>query len=66
MDKELFDLFKSRFDSLETSSKEQLQLLYGIDRKVAVNQAHITWLKWSLRGVWTSLIAIVGGWLGVR
>ncbi len=72
MDKQLFDMFQtrfdkvdSRFDGLHANAKEQLNLLQCIDKKVAVNQTHITWLKWSLRGVW-SLVVVVLGWVGFR
>jgi len=67
MDKQLFDMFNSRFDALderyktiEANGKDQLVLLQCIDKKVAVNAVSITWLKWSLRGAWTTIAASVG------
>ena len=72
MDKQLFDMFQTRFDKIDTrfdvlhtSAKEHLHLLQCIDKKVAVNATHITWLKWSLRGVWAA-VAGFGGWMGVK
>jgi len=68
VDKQLFDMMQSRFDKIDTrfdnlhvAVKANTQLLSGIDKAVAVNKTHITWLKWSLRGAW-SVIAGLGGW----
>jgi len=72
MDKQILDMLNTRFDSLDhrfdvvdETSKEQTVLLHCIDKKVAVNASSITWMKWSLRGAWTSLVAVVG-WTGFR
>ncbi len=72
MDKQLFDMFQTRFDKIDTrfdglhtAVKANTQLLNGIDKSVAVNRTHITWLKWSLRGVW-SLVVVIVGWFGLR
>lgn len=66
MDDQMFQAFQSRFDTLEQGDREQMVLLRDISSKVAVNQTHIHWLRWSLRGVWVAGTGVIAGWFGMR
>jgi len=73
VDKQLFDMMNTRFDSLDrrfdtsdATSQATLKVVQSVDKKVVINQTHITWLRWSLRGVWASAFTGLVGWFGTR
>ncbi len=67
MENQVVELILARLKSLDDSvkvvqadGKSTLAVCYGIKDSVTGNTANIAWLKWSLRGVWTSFLAILG------